>query len=528
MLAGHRFSDTVATYANQWIPIRPTTDTAMLIAMAYVIVTEKLQDQKFLDKYTIGFDKFRDYVIGKGDGIPKTPAWAEAITGVPEATIENLAREYATSKPAALILSYGPGRSAYGEQYHRAGSTLAAMTGNIGLHGGYAAGDPYVGEAGISWRPGAGLPIGKNPVEGENPPPAGLGSCGVRSPYRPHSTKVWDAILKGKAVGYPSDIKMLYIASRNILNQWPNLNKGIEALKKLEFVVVHELFMTPTAKFADILLPVSAQPERADIFRPWNWGAYFLHSSKAVEPLGECKSDFEICCELAPRLGISDYTDKTMDEWLRQGVKTIEDLTKESIDYDEVKKKGFYKIPISEPVIAFKEQIEDPQNNPFPTPSGKIEIYSQQLADLHNPRIPPIPKYIEAWEEPGDPLARKYPLQLVTPHFKGRSHSSYDSIPWLRELEPQVVWINTTDARNRGIADGDEVGVFNDIGQIVVPAKVTQRIMPGVVCLYEGAWFAPDENGIDRGGCCNVLTKDERSPGGAFITNTCLIQVEKL
>ena len=524
-----RFTNTTATFASQWIPIRPGTDAAMMIAMAYVIIKENLQDQKFLNTFTIGFDKFKDYVLGIEDGIPKTPAWAESITGVTAAIIENLAREYATAKPAVLMPSYAPGRSAYGEQYHRAASTLAAMTGNIGVHGGYAAGMPYVPLGLITSRRGhfgdSVFPEIKNSAEyGPSPPSL---DAAVRSRYQVHSCKVADAILKGKAGGYPSDIKMAYLAFANLVNQRPNTNKNVKALKKLEFIVVNETFMTPTAKFADILLPAAMNVERNDIIQPWVWGAYFVYTNKVIEPPGECKTDFEICCELAPRLGIYDYSDKTEDEWLREHVRSCEPLAKEIPDYDEFKKRGFHKIPLPEPVVAFKTQIEDPKNNPFPTPSGKIEIYSQQLAELNNPKIPPIPKYIEPWEGPNDPLAAKYPLQLVTTHPKVRIHSTLDNIPWLRELEAQVVWINSRDAQARGITDGDEVRVFNDRGEMIIPSKVTERIMPGVVQVNQGAWYAPDERGIDRRGCANVLTKDEYSPGGAHCGNTSLVQVER-
>jgi anaerobic dimethyl sulfoxide reductase subunit A len=183
---------------------------------------------------------------------------------------------------------------------------------------------------------------------------------------------------------------------------------------------------------------------------------------------------------------------------------------------------------MAEPFVAFKAQIEDPQNNPFPTPSGKIEIYSQRLADMNDPQIPPIPKYIETWESRRDPLAVKYPLQLVTTHIMRRAHSQYDNLPWLRELQIQAISINAADALARGINDGDTVRVFNDRGQMIIPARVTERIMPGVVDIPQGAWYDPDENGTDRGGCCNVLTKDEHSPGGAFCSNTSLVQVERI
>ncbi len=146
---------------------------------------------------------------------------------------------------------------------------------------------------------------------------------------------------------------------------------------------------------------------------------------------------------------------------------------------------------------------------------------------MNHPQIPPIPKYIETWESRNDPLAKKYPLQLITTHFRRRSHTQYETLPWLRETQPQVVTINTDDARARGICDGDQVRVFNDRGVTVLPARVTRRIIHGVVEIPEGAWYAPDENGVDRGGNPNILTKDESSPGGAFSSNTSLVQLAR-
>jgi anaerobic dimethyl sulfoxide reductase subunit A len=198
---------------------------------------------------------------------------------------------------------------------------------------------------------------------------------------------------------------------------------------------------------------------------------------------------------LATRLGVSAYDNKTEDEWLREIVKGSY-----VPDYDNFKREAVHRIKFAEPQVAFKEQIEDPDNHPFPTPSGKIEIYSQRLADMHNPKIPPIPKYIEPWESHLDVLVKKYPLQLITTHFKRRAHTQFERVAWLQELMPHAISINTRDATSRGIRDGDLVRVFNDRGEIIVPAKVTERIMPGVVDLPQGAWYAPDRQGIDRGG----------------------------
>ncbi len=179
-----------------------------------------------------------------------------------------------------------------------------------------------------------------------------------------------------------------------------------------------------------------------------------------------------------------------------------------------------------DPTIPDQEEILDLENNPIPTPSGKIEIYCQRIADLNNPDIPPIPKYIETWEGPADPLIEKHPLQLLTFHHKTRAHSNFYNNPWLMDLEPQRIWINTTDAQQRGSGRGDEVRVFNDRGETIIQANVTERIMPGVVALGQGAWYKPDEKGRDRAGNPNVLTRDEYSPGGAFPSNTILVQVE--
>ena len=147
---------------------------------------------------------------------------------------------------------------------------------------------------------------------------------------------------------------------------------------------------------------------------------------------------------------------------------------------------------------------------------------------MDNPEIPPIPKYIETWESRNDPLAERYPLQLITSHFKRRSHSQFENVPWLRELLSQALMMNARDAKDRDIQDGDEVKVFNDRGEVIIPAITSQRIMPGVVDLPQGAWYNPDDHGVDHGGCPNVLTKGARSPGGATVHNTNLVQVQKV
>jgi anaerobic dimethyl sulfoxide reductase subunit A len=529
-----RYTDSTAIFADQWIPIRPGTDTAVIIAMAYVMIIENLQDQRFLDTYTVGFDEFRKYVLGLEDRVEKTPEWAEAISGTPSATIVSLAREYATTKPAALVTGLAPGRTAYGEQYHRAATTLAAMTGNIGIAGGSAA-TTMVSPRLLWVEPHkfkaiqAAAQIASPPNQVEIGAPPRWNALPSRSPSVNSSARVnvslfADAILKGKAGGYPADYKFLWLSNNNYLNQLADVNRAVKAFKKLEFILVTEQFMTASAKHADIVLPVCSLMERNDFLAADD---FFAFLNKAIEPLGESKSQLEICKSLASKLGITDYNDKTDEEQVRSIVEKLSDDA-DCPDYDTLKKQGIHRFRPNTPFVAYEKEIKDPEHNPFPTPSGKIEIYSQWVAEMNHPLMPPIPKYIETWESLNDPLAKKYPMQLITTHFRRRAHSQFDNLPWLKEQQPQMVTINSLDAEARGIQQGDLVRVFNDRGEVLIRARVTERIMPGVVDIPQGAWYDPDEKGIDRGGCANVLTKNVTSPAGAFCSNTALVQTEKV
>ncbi len=521
-----RYHDTAATVADEWIPVYPGTDTALMVAMANVMIREDLHDQEFLDTYTTGFDKFRAYVMGETDGVEKTPRWAAAISGVDAGVIERLAREYATTKPAALMDCQGPARSAMGEQYNRCAATLCAMTGNVGRPGGSAGGGLMGIPVGHMFRMSA-IPPGKNPFELDGPNVKGTLDIRLRVAKRIHINTLWDAILEGKAGGYPSDIKMMWSVCNNYVNQIGNSNKADKALKKLEFIAVNELFCTATARYADLIFPVTSAAERNDLTRPWPSGPYFTVVNQAINPLGQCKSDFEIAAELADRLGIEGFNPYTEEEWLKMLFENNPEYTTHIDDFEAFRRKGVHRVELSEPIVAFRDQIKDPVNNPFPTPSGKIEIFSQKAADLNNPACPPIPKYMSTPEDRFDPGTKKFPLQLLTPHPKNRVHSELYLVPWLREVEEHQVWINTRDARQRGIENGDDVRVFNDRGIVSLGAFVTGRIMPGVVAIFEGAWYTPDENGIDRGGCANTLTRDAYSGGGACVMNTSLVEIKK-
>lgn len=529
-----RYTDSAAAYDAWWIPIRPGTDVAMMLAMAYVMIDEDLCDKKFLDTYALGFDEehmpkdappkasFKSYVLGVSDGIKKTPRWAESITGVPAKDIAKLARMYATTKPTALIHCWGPGRQPWGEQFHRAGYTLAAMTGNFGKLG------THVG--GI----GGALPI----------------TAGIFPPTKPpvktmiKECKWADAVLLGdkapsQLIGNfgdapPPNIKMIYGAGHNFMQQTSNIKKNIEAIKKVEFFVFHEQMMNFTAKFADILLPVATHFEAEDGAAIWVRGRYIIHRAKVMEPMFESKRDLEILTDLSERLGIREKFNpkRTREEWIREWIRQLSRQFQVDINYDDFVQKGLYKFRYSTPIYAFKDEIEDPENFPFATPSGKIEIYSQEMAEMdwknskYGSPIPPLPTYIEGWDNINAPVI-KYPLKAITPKTRFRTHSIYYENPWLREIYVQHMMMHPKDAEPRGLRSGDVVKVYNDRGALVIPVYVTDRIVQGVLSIPQGAWCDLDENGIDRAGSANLLTEDRASPSGAWPLNAPMVQVEK-
>src|SRR5262245_9028547 len=497
--------------ADEHVFIRPSTDAAALIAMTYVIVTEGLHDQAYCDRHVLGFDEahlpagapagasYRSYLLGLSDGVRKTPEWAAELTGMSADTIRRLAVEFATSKPAALHCGYAPGRTAYGEQFHRAAYALAAITGNVGIPGGNSGtSNGATGRAGIRM-----LPMGANPIDAR-----------VASPL------LADLMARGKAGGYPADIKLIYAAAGDLFNQAPNANKTVASLDGVEFFVAQDHFLTPTARYADVVLPATTFWERNDVQTPWaGAGHYTIFMKQAIEPYEECRNDIDIFADLARRVGIERYNDRTEMEWLRE-------LTKDAVDdFDAFRERGVARLPAPEDAVAFARQIREPETHPFTTPSGKIEVYSTVLAAKPDPyglgAIPPIP----TWIPPLTPDPR-FPLQLCTPKSRARTHSVHGNQEILSRADRDDVWLHPDDAAARGITDGQMVRVFNDRGATIVPAKVTDRIAPGVVAVREGAWYSPDAEGADRKGCANVLTDDRSAPCGATTYNTCLVQVE--
>jgi anaerobic dimethyl sulfoxide reductase subunit A len=555
VLVDPQYTDSAAAYDAWWIPIRPNTDAAMMAGMAHHIFANNWQDQEFINKFVQGMDagtmpewangheNFKDYILGKYDNTPKTPEWAAQVCGVSADDIKKLAEMYATTKPAALKASWAPGRNAYGEQYNRMAAALQAMTGNIGKLGGCAEG------------------IGK-----------GWHSESVAYPYDEYANVFYESIKSDRwahcVLNYPNvkreeiglwpgglagdgvipNIRGIFWQGSDWFNQLTNINKEIQAIKKLDFIVCNDSTITPSGLWADVLFPIATHFERHDVALPWYKGHYYIHRPKVIQPMGESKTDFQIYTELAYRLGgeqfgkkynpraTRDYFqhDDDVDEaYLRAWWEGVQHHQNVEMSWEDFKKHGVYKFILERPHVAFQDNVE--KGVKWETPSGKIEVFSTTLAQYddwtktaYGYEIPAIPKWIEPWESLNatDKMA-KHPYHLISPHPRWRTHSIFNNIGWLRETYEQEVTINASDAKKLGIKTGDVVEVFNDRGRTVVPAYVTERCMPGVMVLHEGAWMDLDENGVDRAGNPDFLTLDEPSPAGAFAYNTVLVNVQK-
>lgn len=540
-----RYTDTTVSMADEWIPIRPGTDAALVNGMAYVMITEGLHDQEFLDKYCVGFDEehmpegipsgnsYKSYILGEGeDGVAKTPQWAAEITGIPAATIIRLAREIALTKPTFISQGLGVQRQYNGEQNCRAIAMLAILTGNVGIRGG----NTGVSEGGYGIRV-QGFPTLENPIST---------SISVFTWYDairrgPEMTALNAGVRGADKLSAPLKFMWNY-AGNTIVNQHSNSNETIKLLQDetlCEMIVVIDNHMTPSAKCADILLPDITNFENNEITSggAGNMG-YAIYASQAVEPMFECRPVYEMCTEIAKRLGVEEqFTEgRTHDEWLEWVVEQTRADNPDFPDYEAFKEMGIYKVVNpGEPSIAYKSFRDDPEANPLSTPSGKIEIFSEALWEIANTWeleedevITAIPTFVATPEGPLDPLRETYPLQMITHHYKQRTHSSYGNVKWLQQALPQEVWINVLDAEERDIKLGDMVFIYNDRGRVKLPAKVTTRIAPGVCSIPQGAWYNPDNDGVDIGGCANTLTSWRPSPlAKANPQHTNLVQIEK-
>ncbi len=527
------FTDTASTRADQWIPIRPGTDAALVGALAYQWINNNQVDQEFLDKYCIGFDEktlpesappnsdYKSYILGKGeDKTPKTPEWASKITGIPVDVIKNLAEEMATTKPCFISQGWGPQRQANGEETSRSICMAPILLGQIGLPGTNTG-----GHEGNSPCPAVYLPTGKNPVKATIP------------------MYLWtDAIYRGKEMTRRTDalkgveqlsqsFKMIINSGGNaMINQHGDANWTDKILRDesmLEFLVCCDNMMTPSCRYADILLPDTLGPETVDLATiGGNHGdvACMLAMQKGVDPQFDQKPSFEICRLIAVELGLEEeyLGGKTQEEWVHWCYDESRKKMPELPEFEEFWDKGMAKMwGRQKKPIALADFRADPEKNKLKTPSGKIEIYSEKLRNFvkdwilpEGDVISPIPVFWSTWDMPGDKLQEKYPLQCYGIHGPGRIHSTFHNLPRLRDVHPDAVFVNVHDAQARGIKDGDMVYIYNDRGIVRLPARVTPRMMPGVCTIPQGAWYKPeviDGKVVDVGGCINTLSNHRPS-----------------
>ncbi|WP_372575150.1 trimethylamine-N-oxide reductase TorA [Ruegeria jejuensis] len=501
---------------GEWIAPRPQTDVALMLGIAHTLYAEGLHDQAFLDRFTSGFEEFEPYLTGASDGQPKSAEWAGDICGIEPEVIRSLARRFAEGR-TMLALGWATQRQHHGEQSTWMLVTLACMLGQIGLPGG-GYGLSYHYSSGGS--PTHNSPILKSIDDGAG----GGGGHSVESTGSQVSIPVSRLVetllnpgkimqFNGKEIELPL-IKMAYWAGGNPFAHHQDRNEMLAAWRELDTFVVHDFQWTATARHADIVLPVTTSYERNDIEQVGDYAlSHIVPMKKIVEPQFEARDDFDVFAAIADKLGKGyEYTrGRSEMDWIRgfyEGAKI------------EARAKGM-EMPVfdvfwnSNEPLAFPLEDEqkyfvrhasfrdDPILNALGTATGKFQIYSRAIADYGYDDCPPHPTWMEPIERLDGPTT-SYPLGIASNHPRGRLHSqicgtSFRETYAVQNREP--CWISTQDAAARGIADGDIVRVFNDRGQILAGAVVTDKIMPGVIRIQEGGWFDP-ENPREIGSLC--------------------------
>jgi len=533
-------SDTAKEFDAEWIAPAPNTDVAMMLGMAYELQAKGLENKEFLDEYTTGYKKFLPYLLGETDGIAKTPEWAESICQIKANKIRELAHLIAT-KPSLLLTGWSLQRADHGEQPPWMIVTLACMVGQIGLPGcGYSMGHNY-GDSGSTFGTAPSVPYLDYGDYPDNAPaliPASRTTDAILNPG-----KVID--FNGTKVTYP-DIKVIFNEYGNPQSRHQERGKMIRAWKKPDTIITHEIAWTASAWMSDIVLPVCTALERNDVDSD-NVGSMITPIKAAIEPLYESKEPYEIFTEIAKALGIEDkFTlGKTAMEQIEDvynvARKRAKDMGKSMPDFEEFWQKGEPIVfPLDEHDANFVQHgdfREDPLLEPLGTASGKIEIYCKNIEKMGYADCGPHPQWYEPFEWIGSTIAKKFPLHMVSPHPRYRMHSQYNQVESLRKIyniaghEP--VTINSKDAKARNIKDGDVVRIFNERGQVLAGAKVSDDIRTSVISLWEGSWYDPKDRGdpdsLCKHGHANVLIKDK--PTSSFSqscnANTVLVEIEK-
>jgi biotin/methionine sulfoxide reductase len=517
----------------QWLPIRPNTDTALMLALAHTLYAEELLDQAFLDRYSVGFERFTPYLTGELDGVPKDADWAAPVTEIPAETIRALARRMAASR-TMINVSWSVQRADHGEQPYWMAAVLAAMLGQVGL-------------------PGGGITYGYGATGNAGTPSLGLAQPSLTPTRNPVDTAIPCARIadmledpggtyrfNGETRTYP-DIRLVYWAGGNPFHHHQDLNRLRRAWARPETIVIQDPWWTPAARMADIVLPAATQLERNDIGSSRSQRhVYFME--QAIPPVGGARTDYHILTGIAQRLGLKDVFTEERDEaaWLRH----IYDLWRQRVaekgvetpGFDAFREAEYLEIPAPEiPYFLFADFRADPQAHPLGTPSGKIEIFSEAIAGFRLADCPGHPVWLEPVEWLGAEAARTHPLHMISNQPRWRLHSQADpgSVSRAHKVagrEPAL--LNPADAAARGIKPGDVVRVFNERGSCLAGAEVSDEVRPGVLQLTTGAWYDPLEPGpadsLDKHGNPNLLTRDAPTSelGQGPVAQSTLVEVE--
>ncbi|APX25385.1 MULTISPECIES: molybdopterin-dependent oxidoreductase [Salipiger] len=511
----------------EWMPLRPATDTALMLALAHVLETEGLTDHAFLDRYTTGFTRFRPYLMGETDGQPKSPDWAAPICGLDPETIRALARRMAGTR-TLITVAWSLQRAEHGEQPYWMSAVLAAMLGQIGLPGGGVGyGYGAIGGVGKGLRRLRGMTLDQfaNPVR-EVIPVARIADM-LLNPGQ-------DYDFNGKRGPYP-DIRLIYWAGGNPFHHHQDLNRLHEAWQRPETIIVNEPWWTPTAKRADIVFPATTPYEREDIGRS-DLDEYLYNMPQLIPPVGEARDDYDIFAGLAARIGAEERFTEGRDSatWLRELYAGYRERAAaqgvEVPDFEELRARNWVRLPVEQegPQATFLSRLrDDPEGAPLATPSGRIEIFSETIEGFGYDDCPGHPVWLPPSEWLGA-ASNAAPLHLVSPQPGDKLHSQLE--PALADVpgaRPVALAIHPSDAAARAIAEGAIVRVHNARGACLARAALTDDITPGVVALPTGAWYGDAGENVDPHGNPNVLTPDIGTSklGQGSSAHTALVQV---
>ena len=519
----------------QWLPIVPNSDVALMLGLAHTLLKNDLHNMDFLHRYCVGFDRFRDYLTGQTDGCPKSAFWAEQVCGISANEIESLALRMAKSRTMVSI-TWALTRQEHGEHAYWTAITLAAMLGQIGQPGG-GIGFGYGSTNGVGNMVGRlrfqNFPTGKNQISSFIP-----------------VARISDMLLNpgtefdynGNRYTYP-DIEMIYWAGGNPFHHHQNLNRLVEAWRKPKCTIVHDSFWTATARFSDVVLPAATMLERTDISSSPR-DAYAIHMDQILPAFADSRTDHQIFAGIARNLGFEEeFTENRSEtEWVRFLYQQTKDNPHSGADnlpdYDQFVEQGWFKVDDPpKPGIMLEPFIQDPEQNPLRTPSGKIEIFSETIDSFNYADCPGHPTWMSPSEWLGKENLEPDTLHMISNQPTPRLHSQLDhgQLSQAHKLHGrEVLRMNPEDAKARNIEYGDVVRVHNERGAFLAAVKPDENLRSGVVQIATGAWFDPEDPSELKSPCKhgnpNAVTHDRGTSSLAQgpAAMSCLVKVEKL